>query len=116
MTEKSEREIDRFFDDELLPLASRLKGKGVVFLETRLDSGVPSYFSRRPKVTMAKADFEWGGCASAQTVKADLQTLGSGGDASSLATLAPGVARLAGKLRASEQESSDVSSFVYVMY
>ncbi|MFZ1908336.1 MAG: hypothetical protein WAU52_04560 [Burkholderiales bacterium] len=115
MTEKTEREIDRFFGDELLPLAARLKGKGVSFLETRLGSGAPTYFSRRPKVAMAKADFEWGGFASAQTVTADLEKLGSGGDAS-LATLAPGVARLARMLRASEQESSDVSRFVYVMY
>jgi hypothetical protein len=115
MTEKSEREIDRFFDQELLPLASRLKGMRVALLEASLESGASTYFVRRPKVAMAKADFEWGGCASGQTVTADLRRLWTGGDAS-LATLAPGVARLAGMLRESEQESSDVSNFVYVMY
>jgi len=116
MTDKPERDIDRLFDNELLPLAARLKERGVRLLETRLESGATTYFVRRPKVSMAIADFEVGGCTSPDAVRTDLERLWAGGDDPSLATLARGMARLAGALWESEHESGDISNFIYVMY
>jgi hypothetical protein len=116
VTEKIDREIDRFFSDELLPLAARLKGESVRFLETRLEQGAASYFVRRPQSAMARIDFESGGCTSPDGVEADLAGLWSRGDGKPLAVMAPGIAQLARTLRQVEVESGDVSNFVYVMY
>lgn len=116
MTEKIDKDIDRLFGDELLPLAARLTGGSFKFLETRMDQGAGSYFVRRPKAAMAKGDFETGGCSSPDTVEADLVRLWNRGDAKPLSSLAPGMARLARNLRQVEEESGEVSSFVYVMY
>lgn len=116
MTEKIDRDIDRLFSDELLPLAARLKGENVRLLETRLEQGAASYFVRRPKTVMAKSDFESGGCATPEGVEADLAGLWSRGDGKPLAALAPGIAQLARALRQVQEESGDVSNFIYVMY
>jgi len=116
MTEMADREIDKLFDEELLPLAARLKESGARLLETRLEDSATSYFARRSKVAMATADFEVGGCVSPNTVQADLERRWARSDEAPLLRLAPGIAKLAGKLRESEQQSGDVSKFIYVMY
>ena len=116
MTERSDSDIDRLFSGELLPLAARLKNEGVKLLETRLEKGASSYFVRRPSIGMTKGDFETGGCSSPDTLEADLARLWARGNDGSLAILAPGIARLARSLRLVEEESGDVSNFIYVMY
>ena len=116
MTDKLDREIDRFFTQELLPLAKQAKAKGVQLLQTRLAADVPSYYVRREQRSMAKADFETGGCASPETVEQDLTTLWKDDREIGLARLAPSMAKLANSLRSVEKEADDVSSFIYVMY
>lgn len=116
MTEKIDRDIDRLFSEELLPLAARLKGGDARLLESQLQKGAASYFVKRPKTSMAKGDFETGGCASPEAAQADLAAAWSGGDTPALAALAPGMARLARNLRQVEEESGEVSNFIYVMY
>ncbi len=116
MTEDLDRDIDRLFDEQLLPLSRRLKGEGVTFLETRLDKDAPSYFVRRTSTEMKKGDFEKGGCSTPQAVEADFADVWGGGDVRLLANLAPAMAGLARSLRHVEEESVDVSEFIYVMY
>jgi len=116
MIDNSDRDIDRLFSEELLPLASRLKSDGVQLLETRLKEGASSYFIRREHVGMTKSDFETGGCASPDNLEADLARLWNRGSDPSLATLAPAMAKLARTLRQVQDQGSDVSSFIYVMY
>lgn len=116
MTEKIDREIDRLFSEKLLPLAARLKSENVRLLETQLEKGAPSYFVRRPKAAMAKSDFESGGCSSPDRAEAELAGLWAGDGDKALSTLAPAVAQLARSLRQVQEESGDVSNFIYVMY
>jgi hypothetical protein len=116
MTDRFDQEIERFFDHELLPLAERAKAKGVRFLQTQLGGDVPSYYVRREKRSMSKADFESGGCASAQTVEQDLKALWEGDREIGLVKLAPSLAKLAKGLHAVEKDDDDVSDFIYVMY
>ena len=116
MTDKLDAEIDRFFTQEILPLAGQAKAKGVQFLQTHLSPNVPSYYVRRERRSMSKADFETGGCASPETVERDLATLWKDDREIGLAKLAPGMSDLAKALRSVEKEADDVSSFIYVMY
>ena len=117
MTEKFEKEMDRLFSEEILPLAARLKSRNVKLLDTTLNKNGSSYFVKRVKVRMTKIDFETGGCASPDTVEGDLTNLWNRADDGSLAALAPGVAKLA---RIShdilQQETGEISHFIYVMY
>jgi hypothetical protein len=115
-TDKLDQEIEQFFDRELLPLADRAKAKGVRFLQTDLAGDVPSYYVKRERRSMSKADFETGGCASTQTVAEDLKNLWKDDPEIGLAKLAPSLARLAEGLHAVEKDDGDVSSFIYVMY
>lgn len=116
MTERIDGEIDRFFDAEVLPLGARMKSDNAGLLVTHLEKGASSYFVRRTSTWMTKIDFDSGGCASPETVEADLARAWNRGDAATLLTLAPGIARLARTLRQVERESGEVSEFVYAMY
>lgn len=116
LTEKIDRGIDRFFGEELLPLGARLRSGGAGLLVTHLETDASSYFVKRASAGMTKIDFEAGGCASPETVEADLARAWNRGDAGCLVALAPGIARLARTLRQTERESSEVSEFVYAMY
>ena len=116
MTDKLDPEIDRFFTQELLPLANQAKARGVQFLQTQLAADVTSYYVKREQKSMSKADFETGGCASPATVEQDLATLWKDDREIGLTKLAPSMAKLAKALRSVEKETDDVSSFIYVMY
>ncbi|MGZ5730995.1 MAG: hypothetical protein ACXWJA_02825 [Caldimonas sp.] len=116
MTDKFDAEIDRFFEHELMPLAERAKAKGVRLLQTQRLPELPSYYVRREHRSMSKADFDDGGCRSANSVEQDLRALWESDREIGLAALAPSLARLAKNLRAVEKEADDVSNFIYMMY
>ena len=116
MTDKIDKEIDRLFTQELLPLAARAKTGGIELLQTRLAAEMPSYYVKRLRPSMSKEDFELGGCTSPSTVVRDLEALWKDDREIGLAGLAPAMARLAAALRDVEKEADDVSNFIYVMY
>ena len=116
MTDAIDRDLERLFDREIMPLAARLKGEGIRFMETQLEKEALTYFVSRTNVEMTKANFESGGCTSPDGVEADLLRLWNRGKNDSLAGLAPEMARLARSLRQVEEETGDVSNFIYVMY
>jgi len=116
MTDRNDAHVDRFFTDELLPLAAQLKRQGVRLLEEAADPAAPSYFQRRRRRAMTKSDFESGGSAVLEAVGADFARLWSAESGARLAPLAKGTAQLARELRSIEEQSAEVSNFVYVMY
>lgn len=115
-TEGDEREVERFFREELVPLADQLSRHGKEFLDTALMGDVPTYFLRRSQRAMRREDFEVGGCTSSESVARDLANLWRGSQDKELALLAPRLASLARTLRHSTEETGEVSSFIYVMY
>ena len=116
MTEKVDTEIDRFFSAEILPLSAQSRqGKEALLATDMLDS-TSSYFVRRTHPQMSKTDFESGGCASPESAEADLVRACERSGATYMVALAPGIAALARSLREVQQESSEVSEFVYAMY
>jgi len=117
MTEKFENEIDRLFNEEILPLAARLKRRNVILLDTELVENASSYFVKRTNAQMSKIDFESGGCASPDSIEAELRLLWNHCHDGSLAPLAPKVARLGRLLHeVLQEETGDISHFIYAMY
>jgi hypothetical protein len=114
--EKQQREIKRFFDEQLLPLAAQLKAKGVNLLDAGPQPGAASYYITRQHRSMSPADFETGGLTSPAKAQAEMRQVWNAAAGHPLAPLADGVARLAGELRQDQEQSSDVSSFIYAMY
>jgi hypothetical protein len=117
MTDASQQQaIARFFEAELLPLADKLKAQGVSLLDAGPQLGAKSYYITRPQRRMTPADFEQGGLTSAAQAPAEMQAVWSAAAGHPLAPLAQGVAKLAGQLKCSQEQSSDVSTFIYAMY
>ena len=116
MTDKLDTQIDRFFVEQMLPLATKAKSSGLRFLETDLLTEAPTYYVKRARKSMSKADFETGGCTSVDSVVADLRALWGDDSDLGLVTLGPGLAALAKELRVVGRETGQVSDFIYVMY
>ena len=114
--DKRQREITRFFDDQLLPLAQQLKAQGVSLLDPGPQPGAASYYLVRQQRSMSPADFESGSLTSPASALADLQSVWSAASGHPLAPLVPAMARLAGELRQGPEQSGDVSTFIYAMY
>lgn len=114
--EKQQREIKRFFDEQLLPLAAQLKSRGVSLLDPGPQPDAASYYIARQQRSMSPADFENGGLTSPEKAGAEMRQVWSSAAGHPLAPLADPVARLAGELRQNQEQASDVSSFIYAMY
>ncbi|MCE2659715.1 MAG: hypothetical protein LW854_15970 [Rubrivivax sp.] len=117
MTEdKRQREIKRFFDEQLLPLAAQLKAQGLPLLDAGPEPSAASYFIPRQQRRMTPADFDQGGLTSPESAAQDIRKVWSATAGHPLAPLADSVARLAVDLRQGQEQSGDVSTFIYAMY
>jgi len=110
------KEIDEFFDRELMPLARALKSRGVVLLDAAPANGAASYYVRRELRAMGPEAFEWGSADSPEELAGALRRLWQDPAWQPLCALAPSLARLARQLYTVEDQPGEVSSFVYVMY
>ena len=115
-TDKTHEVIDRFFDGELMPMAQRLRASDPGVFLTKPDPAAQSYYIRRTRRTMSKADFEVAGCADGAELARRLAAHWNACGCASLAPLAPGLGRIADAVRVEEHENADVSPFVYVMF
>ena len=113
---KLRKDVDDFFDRELMPLARSLKSRGVTLLDTARANGAATYYVRRALRAMGPDAFEWGSAESPEELQAALQRLWQDPAWQPLCALAPSLARLARQLYTVEDQPGEVSSFVYVMY
>ena len=107
--------LERFFERELMPLAKDLKAKGAVLLDGSLQPQASSYYLNRAPQPGAQV-LEWGGADSVEDLERELVRLWRDPASPPLASLAPSIAKLAELLRRDEEQSAQVSEFVYVMY
>ena len=108
--------INRFFDNELMPLADRLRGSAPGVFLAKVDPSAASYYVRRGRRTMSKADFEVAACADGAEFARRLAAHWNACGCQPLAALAPGLGRIADAVRVEEHDNADVSPFVYVMF
>lgn len=108
--------IHRFFESELMPLTTRLRVSDSGIFLSRVDASAASYYVKRDRRTMSRADFEVASCADgagfAQRLAAHWSACGCG----PLQALAPSVGAIADAVRVQEHDSADVSPFIYVMF
>ena len=113
---KHENDVKKFFSKEVLPLSKKMKTDGKVFFPTAFDANAPSYYIKRKKTTMTKADFEVAGLESYESFGKAVEEMWRAQGEPELAALAPWLARLSKELYAAEEQSGEVSPFIYVMF
>jgi hypothetical protein len=109
MSSTDDRAVERFFLERLVPAAQRLRDRGVRFFATGPEPGAGSWYQGPP----ADPDFVRLGEAE---VEAALRERWQAQGLPELALLAGPLLELARSLEVHEEETPDISPFVYVMY
>ena len=109
-------QIQLFFFDKLLPLARRIHSENRIYFPTGFDPIARSYYMSRKKTSMDKADFELTSCYSTDGLRQYLHEMWTDQGDSELAALACEMSHLADLLYQIEDETEEVSPFIYVMF
>ena len=110
MSSTDEKTLRRFHADHLVPAAEALRARRRQFFPAGPDDGAETWYVTLPA---AEADFvEIDEAALAQTLRARWEAEGL----PELAALAEPLLELARSLEVAEEETPDISPFVYVMY
>jgi len=91
--------IRAFFNNELMPLAQRLKTAGRPMFPTGAEPSLPTYFKTRTRTTMSRDDFAVPGVESPSAFAQAMQAYWQRSQFPEMAALAPTMARLAEQLR-----------------
>ncbi len=103
------RRLEKFYDRHLASLAERLAARGAELIPGGPDEA-ESWYEPPPERMGDLAEFEFENCAEI------MRGWWSAGEFPELAELAGPLAELAVEMEVGEEESDDVSPFVYVMY
>jgi hypothetical protein len=110
MSSTEQTRLGRFFDKKLVPLAEKLRTRGVRFFPMGPDAQADSYYvapRRGPEFTLLEGPED---CEKA------LHDLWDGQKIPELALLAAPLLELARQVEIREEETGEISPFVYVMY
>ena len=105
-----------FFREVLVPVALREREAGREFFALRPEEAVESYYVEPTKRAMRPEDFELRAADSVEDFVRELAALWSSEGREELAATAPRLAALAAEVREDEEQSDDVSPFMYVMF
>jgi hypothetical protein len=103
--------LGRFFDKRLLPLAEKLRARGARFFPMGPDPQASTYYiaPRRDRPEFCELE-------DAAACEKALRDLWEGQKMPELAALAGPILELARQVEIREEESGEISPFVYVMY
>ncbi len=111
MSSTEDARLGRFFDKRLVPLAEKLRARGTRFFPMGPDAQASTYYVAprrgKPEFTQLEGPAE---CEEA------LYDLWEGQGIPELAALAGSILELARQVEIREDESGEISPFVYVMY
>jgi hypothetical protein len=105
-----------FFREVLVPAALRERDSGREFFALRPDAESESYYVEPTKSAMRPEDFELRACESVEEFVRALAALWASEGGVELAAMAPRLAALAAEVREDEEQTDDVSPFMYVMF
>ena len=106
----AEREVRRFFAEHITPAADRLRQRGACFFATGPDAGAETYYEKHEKADSPFVEIELDDCQSSLAQMWQRQGYPE------LVELSGPLFALAGQLTPPEEESGDVSPFIYVMF
>ena len=115
-SDRTSSSVRKFFLKELIPLAEQLRGEGKAFFPVKGDPGATTYYIQRDKTTMTPEDFEVVGCDAVEGFEEALIDLWRSQGYPQLTALAPTLSRLARSLYHVEEQTEEVSPFIYVMF
>jgi hypothetical protein len=110
------KESKQFFVKTVLPLAKKLRNEKKAFFPEKFDAGAPTYYIKRQKTTMDRNDFVVPGCESFKNLEKALVDMWQAQGHPELASLAPGLKKLAESLYSTEDTEGEVSPYIYVMF
>jgi hypothetical protein len=108
--------IQKFFEQELMLLATELKQQQDIIPWVQLDHETKTYYKSRKKTSMSKQDFEIGGHSTLETFAEDLKAYWENNDDTKLCKMIPSLTELANELYFVEEESDKLSPYIYVMF
>jgi hypothetical protein len=111
-----DRSAAAFFDEVLVPVALVERERGRAFFALRPDASAESYYVEPTKRAMKPEDFELRAADSVEEFVRELAALWASEGREELASMAPRLAALASELREDEEQTDDVSPFMYVMF
>ncbi len=112
--DKASTEVRNFFLMQLMPLTKNIHEKEEGFFE--LKPQAESYYLKREETCMKPTDFEISGCYSFEDFEKELQKMWIEDGIPEFATLAPTLANLAEMLSCTDEQTEEVSPFLYVMF
>ena len=112
----AEAAVRNFFEQRLMPLARRMAADGNLFFPLRPDPSLISYYKDRTQKVMKKEDFEVRACEGFEDFARGMAEMWSARGHEELAALAPELAGLARQLHLVEEQTEEVSPFIYVMF
>ena len=109
--------FDQFYLEEIKPLAKQLHSKNEsVFFLKKPGLAKETYFNRRKITTMTSEDFDAGSCNSPESLKIALIKLWVDEGNNELLNLPDAIVKLAESAHRTNEQSSEVSPFIYVMF
>lgn len=111
-----DRSATAFFREVLIPVALRERATGREFFALRPDDEAESYYVEPTRSVMEPADFELRAAESVEEFVRELAALWSSEGREDLTAMAPRLAALASEVREDEEQTDDVSPFMYVMF
>lgn len=116
MSKANDAQLRRLFRRDLTRITAHCRQEGFEVMAPGPDEDLESYYTPAPTRRMSKADFETGGAECVEHLEEALLRLWPESDRPQLAALASKIARVARSVRATDEQSSELSQFVYVMY
>ncbi len=114
--EAARRALESFFDERLTPLSMKLREQGVTLFAPGPDPTRESYFVTRHQPAMTREEFEAPSCEDFDDFARRLEAMWKSRGREDLAELSGDLARLARLAYTLDEESAEVSPFVYVMF
>lgn len=110
MSSTDEAALRRFLVSQLAPVAARLRERGVAFFPLGPEAAEESWYQPAPEGEPELSELE------PEAFEARLRQRWERQGLPELAALAAPLAQLARQLEVGEEESAEISPFVYVMY
>lgn len=111
-----ESAIERFFDQQLMPVAQQYRKDGNEFFAMTPDPECRSYYTLRSLRTMSREDFETVNIQTTQTLADALCDLWNRQGHPEIDHLAPLISEIAHALRMENTEDEGISEMMYVMF
>lgn len=108
--------IKTCFLEKIIPVSIDLHKKQINFFPLKPNLNSPTYYLERELTAMRPEDFEVPGCENSEALGKSLAELWISQGYKDLIPLAQTTAELAELLRETEEESEEISPFIYIMF